>query len=138
MIYYCDSADGIAEDQLHGFFVDWPNPPSPEAHLRLLRQSHAIAIAVDTDTDRVVGFVTAISDGVLAAYIPFLEVLPGYQHLGIGSALMKNLLDQLRDYYMIDLLCDEDVQPFYASLGMEPAAGMVIRNYDRQSGGNAQ
>ena len=36
------------------------------------------------DAGRVVGFVTAISDGVLSAYIPLLEVLPEYQ--GAGSA----------------------------------------------------
>jgi hypothetical protein len=35
---------------------------------------------------------------------------------------------------MIDLLCDPDVQPFYGRLGMRPATGMLIRNYDRQSG----
>jgi hypothetical protein len=35
---------------------------------------------------------------------------------------------------MIDLICDADVQPFYARLGMQPYTGMILRNYDRQSG----
>ena len=43
-------------------------------------------IAIDENTNQVVGFVTAISDGVLSAYIPFLEVLPEYKSIGIGYA----------------------------------------------------
>ena len=36
---------------------------------------------------------------------------------------------------MIDLICDADVQPFYERLGMTRYSAMIIRNYDRQSGG---
>jgi ribosomal protein S18 acetylase RimI-like enzyme len=81
----------------------------------------------------VVGFITAISDGVSAAYIPHLEVLPAYQGRGIGSELVRRMLARLRGLYMIDLTCDPDVQPFYARLGMRPSTGMLVRNYDRQA-----
>jgi predicted N-acetyltransferase YhbS len=74
------------------------------------------------------------SDGVSCAYIPHLEVQPEHQGRGIGSELLRRMLEKLRGLYMIDLLCDPDVQPFYARLGMRPATGMLIRNYDRQSG----
>lgn len=136
-IGYRDTPDGIAPDQLAGFFVGWPNPPAPANHLRILRGSAAVALALDAATGAVVGFVTAISDGVSCAYIPHLEVLPAYQGRGIGTELMRRILGQLRDLYMIDLLCDPDVQPFYARLGMRPATGMLIRNYERQAGGPA-
>ena len=56
----------------------------------------------------VVGFVTAVSDGVLSAYIPLLEVLPEYQDRGIGSELMRRILEQLDDLYMVDVLCDAE------------------------------
>jgi len=134
MISYTDTIDGIAAEQLQGFFVGWPNPPSPATHLRILAGSYAIMLARDDATGAVVGFVTAISDGVSCAYIPHLEVLPAYQGGGIGSELMRRLLEQLRQIYMIDLICDTDVQPFYARLGMQPYTGMILRNYDRQSG----
>jgi hypothetical protein len=39
----------------------------------------------------------------------------------------------LQHLYMIDLLCDPDVQPFSMRMGMRPATGMLIRNYDRQA-----
>jgi predicted N-acetyltransferase YhbS len=68
----------------------------------------------------VVGFITAISDGVLSAYIPLLEVLKPYQGQGIGGRLVQRMLDQLNGYYMIDLLCDPELESFYARFGMVP------------------
>jgi ribosomal protein S18 acetylase RimI-like enzyme len=134
MISYIDTIAGIGEEHLQGFFVGWPNPPAPATHLRILAGSFAFLLARDDATDMVVGFITAISDGVSCAYIPHLEVLPAYQGCGIGSELTRRMLERLRQIYMIDLICDTDVQPFYARLGMQPYTGMILRNYDRQSG----
>jgi ribosomal protein S18 acetylase RimI-like enzyme len=133
-IRYVEDAAEVAPGQLEGFFVGWPNPPSPHTHLRLLHASDHIVLAMDDTTNAVVGYVTALSDGVLCAYISSLEVLPAYQGHGIGSELVRRLLAQLVDLYMIDLICDPAVQPFYARLGMRPASGMIVRNYARQSG----
>lgn len=135
MIVYTDTVDGIDASQLTGFFVDsgWPTHPTPETHLRLLQNSAEVILAID-ETGQVVGYITAISDGILSAYIPLLEVLQPYQGQDIGSELVRRMLDKLQHLYMIDLLCDADVQPFYERLGMQPATGMLIRNYDRQSG----
>jgi ribosomal protein S18 acetylase RimI-like enzyme len=134
MISYIDTIEGIAAEHLQGFFVGWPNPPTPATHLRILAGSYAILLARDDATSAVVGFITAISDGITCAYIPHLEVLPAYQGRGIGSELVRRMLEQLRHLYMIDLICDTSVQPFYARLGMRPYTGMILRNYDRQSG----
>lgn len=137
-MHYLTSADTISPDQLHGFFVGWPNPPSPERHLAILRRSDAVVLAVDEASGQVVGFINALSDGVLSAFIPLLEVLPDYQGRGIGSELVQRLLAQLEGLYAVDLLCDAEVQPFYARLGMQPAQGMMLRRYDRQAGGRSQ
>lgn len=137
MIWYSETADGIEPDDLDGFFVGWPNPPSPEAHLRLLRGSAAVVLARDGEPGRdgrVIGFITAITDGVIAAYIPLLEVLPTYQARGIGGELIRRMLAKLADYYMIDLLCDAELQPYYERFGMRRATGMMARNYERQAG----
>lgn len=132
-VIYTDSLDNLSADHLRGgFFVGWPNPPSPETHLRVLQGSDHVVLA--KDGEQVIGYITAVTDGVLAAYIPHLEVLPAYKGQGIGSELVRRMLDKLRDLYMIDLICDTDVQPFYARLGMRPYTGMIYRNYDRQSG----
>lgn len=131
---YLTSADTITADQLHGFFVGWPDPPSPETHLAILQRSDAMVLAMDEETGRVVGFINALSDGVLCAFIPLLEVLPVYQGRGIGSELVRRMVALLGNLYAVDVMCDADVQPFYARLGMQPAQGMMLRRYDRQAG----
>ena len=134
-ISYRDSADGLTEDHLQGtFFVGWPNPPSPATHLRILQGSDHVMVAIDDTTGMVVGFVSAVADGVLAAFIPNLEVDPAYQRRGIGTELMRRMLSQLNHLYSIDLSCDEDLQPYYERLGMRRATGMLVRNFERQSG----
>ena len=75
MITYTDDLAGIGPQQFHGFFQDWPNPPTPATHLRLLQQSDEVVLAQDETDQRIVGFITAITDGVLCAYLPLLEVL---------------------------------------------------------------
>lgn len=134
MVKYVYDLGAIEAAQLQGFFVGWPNPPKPETHLKLLRGSSHAVLALDEASGRVVGFITAISDGVLSAYIPLLEVLPEWQGRGIGQELTRRMLDELRHLYMVDLLCDAELQPFYKRTGMFPATGMMIRNFDRQSG----
>lgn len=134
MIRYLDSVESVTAENLRGFFVGWQNPPSPETHLELLRNSSAVVLAVDSETRHVIGFITAISDRVLSAYIPLLEVLPENQGQGIGLELTRRMLEKLKDLYMVDLLCDEELQSFYARLGMKRAQGMFLRNYERQAG----
>lgn len=134
MIRYAHSLTGIGPEHLQDFFQGWPNPPSPETHLKVLAQSDKVILAIDGESGMVVGFITALTDGVLCAYMPLLEVLPAYRKQGIGKELVRRLLARLDHFYMIDLLCDPELQSFYAQLGMEPATGMRIRTYDRQSG----
>ena len=135
MISYTDSLAPISAGNLGGFFVDWPNPPSPEIHLKLLENSEQVVLALDEETGNAVGFITAISDGVLSAYIPLLEVLPAYRGKGIGQELVRRMLSKLKGLYMVDVTCDPEAQPFYERLGMKKATGMMLRNYERQSGG---
>jgi len=132
-IRYVSDTDSITADMLHGFFVGWPNPPNVDAHLRILQGSYHVVLAIDIGHNKVIGFINAISDGVLAAYIPLLEVLPAYQKQGIGKELVMQMLAALNHLYMIDLLCDPNLQPYYEKLGMHRGQGMLIRNYDKQN-----
>ena len=133
MVRYTTSLDGLTADDLRGgFWVGWPTLPTPAQHLEMLRGSEAFVLAVDEEAvgeaPRVVGFVTAIGDGVLAAYLPVLEVLPAWQGQGIGSELVRRVLAGLEPRYMVDLVCDEDVVPFYERLGFSPYRAMIRRD----------
>lgn len=134
MIKYIDNLDGINESMLQGFFVGWPNPPNCEKHYQLLKNSTYIWLAIDDESNRVVGFINANSDKVLSAYIPLLEVLPTYQGKGIGGELVKRMIETLKTYYMVDLMCDDELQKYYSKFDMFKSKGMILRNYDYQSG----
>jgi ribosomal protein S18 acetylase RimI-like enzyme len=131
MIVYRESLDGVTADRLAGFWVGWPAGPSAEAHLRILAGSEKVVLAIDTESsDRVVGFVTAVGDGVLASYIPLLEVLPEYRGRGIGSELVRRMLELLGGRYMVDLVCDEELVLFYERFGMARHGAMILRRPD--------
>ena len=134
MIKYQSSTKGITAKQLEGFFAEWPKRPSPQTHLKLLKKSAYVLIAMDTEKNKVAGFITAITDGVLTAYIPFLEVHKEYQSRGIGSKLIKRMLAKLHNFYIIDLACDPELQDFYKKFGMKKYTAMIIRNYEHQTG----
>ena len=133
-IRYLDSVENVTPEMLLGFFDGWPKKPTLEAHLQILRNSTYVVIAFDEMENRVVGFVNAVSDKILSAYLPLLEVLPEYRRQGIGGQLMRRMLDNLSDLYMIDLTCDEDIRRWYKTFGLKPFTAMMIRNFDRQTG----
>jgi ribosomal protein S18 acetylase RimI-like enzyme len=129
MIEYRDDLAGVSADRLRGgFFEGWPSPPSRERHMAHLRGAEVAIVAIDGETNQVVGFVTAIGDGALTAFIPFLEVLPAYRGRGIGAELVRLVLARLRDRYSIDLVCDAELVPFYEGLGGVAGTAVMWRN----------
>ena len=133
-VVYVEGIEGIGPDHLIGFFQNWPNPPDRAMHYALLRGSDEVVLARAPADGPVVGFVTAITDGTLFAYVPLLEVLPQYQRRGIGHELMRRLLLRLQDLYAVDLLCDPSLEPFYRRFGMNTGTGMMLRRMAQQSG----
>ncbi len=132
MIRISVNREELKVEHLNGFFVGWPNPPKNDIFLKLLKGSYKVVIALDNE--KVIGFITAISDGVLSAYIPFFEILPEYQSKGIGQRLFSKMKEELSHLYMIDLLCDEELITYYEKIGMQKASGAIIRNYENQNG----
>jgi GNAT superfamily N-acetyltransferase len=129
VIRYEDDPATISSGQLGGgFFEGWMVAPAPDLHLAHLRGSEVAICALDDETNAVVGFVTALDDGVLAAFLPMLEVLPAYRGRGIATELVKRVLARLEGRYSVDLVCDPDLVPFYERLGGQRWTAMVWRN----------
>ncbi len=63
MIRYTASLEGIMDGW------GWPNPPDAATLYRVLEGSYRICLAVDDDSEQVVGSIHAISDGVLAGEV---------------------------------------------------------------------
>jgi len=129
MIIYKYDISGVTEADLYLFFEGWPKKPALAKRLEILKNSDYVIIALDDEN--IAGFINAVTDKTLSAYIPLLEVIPKYRKQGIGTELVKRMLDQLKDYYMVDLCCDENLDGFYKKLGMEKVTGMIKRNYNR-------
>lgn len=134
MIKYIDSLETVTEENLQGFFEGWSNPPTVEKHIKILKNSSYIWLAQDDNTGKIVGFINAISDKILCAYIPLLEVLPEYRGQGIGYKLVQLMVNTLKNYYMTDLLCDNSLTDFYKRFNMFESKGMIVRNFKMQSG----
>ncbi|MBM6980582.1 MAG: GNAT family N-acetyltransferase [Actinomyces succiniciruminis] len=123
---YLTGRGAVAPGQIEGMFVGWPSPPSPQQLVAVMDGSYRRVWALDGD--RVIGYINAISDGVLNAFIPWLEVRPDYQGRGIGAELVRRLLAQLGDMYAVDLCCDPGMLPYYEKLGFARLAGAGLRN----------
>lgn len=126
-VTFSDSTDGVTPLALEGFFAGWPTPPSTTRRLEILNASTYVSVAWTTH-EQIAGFITAIADGTFAASISLLEVRPEVQGQGIGTALTQRMLARLSGYYMVDLICDPDLLPFYERLGMTRYTGAVLRN----------
>jgi ribosomal protein S18 acetylase RimI-like enzyme len=129
VINYSTDVSDVTEQDLTGFFVGWPSPPSAAQHLGVLRGSYRAVVAREGGAGPVLGFVNLISDGVLTGFIPWLEVLPEYQGQGIGEELVRRVLAEAEHLYSVDLTCDEPLRAYYEKLGMLPLRGMGVRHW---------
>ena len=95
------------EDVLHLYqAVGWTNYTH---QLEMLEQalSHSLVIYVALDGDAVVGLIRLLGDGFSVVLVQDLIVLPIYQRQGIGSALMKEALEDYKDVYQVQLVTDQ-------------------------------
>jgi ribosomal protein S18 acetylase RimI-like enzyme len=118
----------IEVHELKPFFKGWKAPPSDEVRARMLEGSEHVVTA--RDDGKLIGFVTAISDGAMNAYVSLAEVLEEYQGRGVGSEMMKILLGRLHGHYCIALLTDPDKDAFYRKLGFSQIHGMHIMDFN--------
>ena len=67
--------------------------------------------------------VRVVGDGASVVLIQDLLVRPEYQRKGIGSKLMRAVLERCKDVYQIELMTDdtEKTISFYQSLGLKKA-----------------
>ena len=126
------------EDVLHLYqAVGWTNY-TDQSEMLEQALSHSLAIYVALDGDTVVGLVRLVGDGFSSVLVQDLIVLPIYQRQGIGSALMKEALEDYKDVYQVQLVTEETEKTlgFYRSMGFETLStydctGMIWVNREK-------
>ena len=127
MIEYAGELTGVEPQHLDGFFVGWPSPPSPERHLEVLRRSSHVVVA--RDGERVVGFVTAISDASSARTSRCWRSCRSTRAAASARSSSAGCSPGSTASTWSISGCDEDVVGFYERLGLERwDAGMGVRN----------
>ena len=126
------------EDILHLYqAVGWTNYINQP---QMLEQalSHSLVIYLALDDDAVVGLIRLIGDGFSSVFVQDLIVLPSYQRQGIGSALMKEALEDYKEVYQVQLATEQTEKNvgFYRSMGFETLStydctGMIWVNREK-------
>ena len=109
------------EDVLHLYqAVGWTNY-TDQSEMLEQALSHSLAMYLAFDGEKIVGLIRLIGDGFSSVLVQDLIVLPIYQRQGIGSALMKEALEDYKGVYQIQLATEqtEKTLGFYRSLGFE-------------------
>ena len=109
------------EDVLHLYqVVGWTNYTNQP---QMLEQalSHSLAIYLAFDGEKIVGLIRLVGDGFSSVFVQDLIVLPTYQRQGIGSALMKQALEDFKEVYQVQLATEQTEKNvgFYRSMGFE-------------------
>ena len=115
------------EDVLHLYqAVGWTNY-TDQSEMLEQALSHSLAIYVALDGDTVVGLIRLVGDGFSSVLVQDLIVLPIYQRQGIGSALMKEALENYKDAYQVQLVTEQTEKNlgFYRFMGFE-----ILSTYD--------
>ena len=93
-------------------------------HPAMLKSSFAgsLCILAAYENERLVGIIRAMGDGHSILFIQDILVCPAYQRRGIGTALVKALLERYPHVYQIELATDytDKTIAFYTSLGFHP------------------
>lgn len=90
-----------------------------EALLKGIQHSTDAIGAYDGET--LVGLIRTVSDKTTVCHIQDILILDSHKHQGIGTALMKIILDQYKDVRQVILMTDiNDLRSnqFYQKLGM--------------------
>lgn len=128
----------ISFDELLSLYesVGWT---SYTAYPNRLRQAYenSLFVAGAYDGGRLIGAVRAVGDGVSIVFIQDLLVRPEYQRRGVGTRLMRMVMERYASVYQMELLTDDTpgTVAFYRSLGFERVGAIGCCAFIRQRTG---
>ena len=110
--------------------VGWTNYTN---HPEMLKNAYANSLKIlgAYESERLIGIIRVVGDGHSVVFIQDLLVYPEYQRKGIGTALLKQILQDYRHVYQKHLLTEntERTIQFYKSLGFTMDTDMECRAF---------
>ncbi len=111
--------------------VDWESGRYPEQLYHALMHSETLLTAHAEEVP-LAGLMSAVSDGGMNVYFPYLLVHPAMQHREIGRTLVRMMLEHYQSFSRKILVCPDKRVHFYESAGWQRAedqTAMLIRTF---------
>jgi len=114
--------------------ANWWKESYDAKHLpRLIQNSFAFVVAVDTDKGKTIGMGRVISDAVSDAYIQDVVVLDDYRKQGIGTMIIDNLVSYCtsKGIHWIGLIAEPGSAQFYKNSGFHVMVEYIPMLYSK-------
>jgi len=84
--------------------------------------AHSLLVLAAYDGEELLGILRAVGDGETIIFIQDILVFPAQQRKGVGTALVREVLDRYRHVRQIELTTDNtpETEAFYKALGFRP------------------
>jgi len=114
--------------ELKGLFkqTSWAKNRSLEGVEKLLQKTEVFVVFRDTDTEQLIGFGRALSDGVYRALLDDIVIEASYRKRGLGKRIVQELLDQLQDVEQVFLNTKHELEDFYNELGFTKTNALTM------------
>ena len=95
--------------------VNWSSGHFPDKLVLAMQGFRTVFSA--WDSERLVGMICVMDDGVMNAYVHYLLVDPAYQGRGIGRRLVEMVKEKYKDYLRIAVIGYDAELEFYVECG---------------------
>lgn len=112
--------------------VGWTNYTDRPEMLQNAYQ-HSLKIYGAYVEEKLVGIIRVVGDGYSVVFIQDLLIYPEYQRKGIGTALLRHVLNEYKDVYQKHLLTEntEKTVRFYKTVGFIMDTDMECRAFSK-------
>ena len=92
---------------------------------------HSLLVLAAREGDELAGIIRAVGDGFTVVFIQDILTDPEYRRQGIGSALIKAVLDRYPEVRQIELVTDDtpETEAFYRSSGFRSLEELGCRGF---------
>ena len=137
MDYYIKEYINYNEQEVLSLYksVGWANYIQNPEMLKAA-YNHSLKIYGAYSGEELIGIIRVVGDGFSVVFIQDLLVFPEYQRQGIGTSLLKKIMEEYNDVYQLHLLTDntEKTVAFYKNLGFVMDTDIDCRTFSKYYG----